>query len=101
MLSAMVYNINEVMKMTRAYTGYFQDGRFVSPEAMTIPNNVKVYIVVSDEQPTEEQEFNANEKQMLELIKNIPTRTLEVNEQGHIIVDKEKDPDLYDWAVNG
>jgi DNA-damage-inducible protein J len=42
-------------------------------------------------------------EQVLELIKrkNIPIKTVEVNEQGHIIVDKEKDPELYDWAVNG
>jgi hypothetical protein len=26
---------------------------------------------------------------------------LQVNEKGHIIVDKDKDPELYDWAVNG
>ncbi|MCL2086088.1 MAG: type II toxin-antitoxin system RelB/DinJ family antitoxin [Oscillospiraceae bacterium] len=33
--------------------------------------------------------------------KGIPHKTVEVNEQGHIFVDKDKDPDLYDWAVNG
>ncbi|GHU51268.1 hypothetical protein AGMMS49975_04140 [Clostridia bacterium] len=32
---------------------------------------------------------------------NIPVRELDVDENGHIIVDKDKDPDLYDWAVNG
>ena len=31
----------------------------------------------------------------------IPTITLEVNDEGQILVDKDKDPDLYDWAVNG
>jgi DNA-damage-inducible protein J len=41
--------------------------------------------------------------QLLELIKtkNIPIKSVEVNANGHIIVDKEKDPELYDWAVNG
>ena len=33
--------------------------------------------------------------------KNIPRKTVEVNEKGYIIVNKDKDPELYDWAVNG
>ena len=42
-------------------------------------------------------------EQMLDIIKrkNIPHRAVEVNAKGHIIVDKDKDPELYDWAVNG
>lgn len=42
-------------------------------------------------------------EQVLEIIKskNIPHKAVEVNEEGHIIVDKDKDPELYDWAVNG
>jgi len=42
-------------------------------------------------------------EQLLDAIKrkNIPHRKVEVNSDGHIIVDKEKDPELYDWAVNG
>ena len=35
---------------------------------------------------------------------NIPTVTLEVDENGHIIVDeglKNQHPDIYDWVVNG
>ena len=35
------------------------------------------------------------------LRKNIPIETLKADEQGNIIIDKEKHPDLYDWAVNG
>ena len=31
--------------------------------------------------------------------KNIPHKAVEANAQGHINVDK--DPELYDWAVNG
>ena len=40
---------------------------------------------------------------VMDLIKkrNTPHKTVEVNEKGHIIVDKDKDPELYDWAVNG
>ena len=42
-------------------------------------------------------------EKILDIIKqkNIPHKTVEVNEDGHIIIDKDKDPDLYDWAVNG
>ena len=33
--------------------------------------------------------------------KNIPRVRLEADENGHAFVDKEKHPDIYDWAVNG
>ena len=33
--------------------------------------------------------------------KSVPIETLEADEKGNIIIDKEKYPDLYDWAVNG
>ena len=35
------------------------------------------------------------------LQKDIPIETLEADKDGNIIIDKEKHPDLYDWAVNG
>ena len=31
----------------------------------------------------------------------IVPQTLEVTEEGHVLIDKNKDPELYDWAVNG
>ena len=51
-------------------------------------------------QPTVAETYG---QQLLDLIekKGIPNKNVEVNEKGHIIVDKDKDPDLYDWAVNG
>ncbi|MCL2048182.1 MAG: hypothetical protein FWG87_05595 [Defluviitaleaceae bacterium] len=51
-------------------------------------------------QPTHAQTYG---EQVLDLIKrrNIPHKAVEVNAEGHIIVDKYKDPELYDWAVNG
>jgi DNA-damage-inducible protein J len=51
-------------------------------------------------QPTVVQTYG---EQVLDIIKrkNIPHKTAHVNEDGHIIADKDKDPDLYDWAVNG
>jgi DNA-damage-inducible protein J len=33
--------------------------------------------------------------------KNIPRVKLEADENGHAIVDKDKHPEIYDWAVNG
>jgi DNA-damage-inducible protein J len=33
--------------------------------------------------------------------KNIPRVKLEADENGHAIVDKDKHPDIYDWAANG
>ena len=42
-------------------------------------------------------------EQVLDIIKrkNIPHKTVNVSPDGHILVDKDQDPDLYDWAVNG
>lgn len=33
--------------------------------------------------------------------RNIPAVELESDGHGNIIIDKEKHPELYDWAVNG
>ncbi|MCL1995398.1 MAG: hypothetical protein FWG63_04245, partial [Defluviitaleaceae bacterium] len=51
-------------------------------------------------QPTVAQTYG---EQLLDIIKRkgIPHKTVEVNAEGHILVDKDKDPELYDWAVNG
>ena len=35
------------------------------------------------------------------LKKGVPIETLEADEHGNIIIDKNKHPDLHDWAVNG
>ena len=35
------------------------------------------------------------------LRKGVPIETLEADTHGNIVIDKEKNPDLYDWAVNG
>ena len=42
-------------------------------------------------------------EQLLDLIKRkgIPNIILPADENGHAYIDKEKHPDLYDWAVNG
>ena len=33
--------------------------------------------------------------------KNIPEVVLDFDENGNIVIDKNKHPELYDWAVNG
>ena len=33
--------------------------------------------------------------------KNIPRAKLEADENGNAIVDKDKHPEIYNWAVNG
>ena len=33
--------------------------------------------------------------------RNIPRVKLETDENGYAIVDKDKHPEIYDWAVNG
>jgi hypothetical protein len=35
------------------------------------------------------------------IAKNIPRIRLEADENGRAFVDKERHPDIYDWAVNG
>ena len=32
---------------------------------------------------------------------DIPEITLECDENGNLIIDKDKHPDLYDWVLNG
>jgi hypothetical protein len=51
-------------------------------------------------QPSAAQTYG---NQLLDLIqqKGIPNVTLPADENGHAYIDKEKHPDLYDWAVNG
>jgi addiction module RelB/DinJ family antitoxin len=52
-------------------------------------------------QPTADEPNYAQQLHDIIKRKNIPHKTVEVNAEGHIIVDKDKDPELYDWAVNG
>jgi len=53
--------------------------------------------------PFQPEPLPSSGERLLDAIKrkNIPHKTVEVNAEGHIIVDKDKDPELYDWAVNG
>jgi len=51
-------------------------------------------------QPTVAQSYS---EQVLNIIrlKSIPNITLPSDENGNAYIDKEKHPELYDWAVNG
>jgi addiction module RelB/DinJ family antitoxin len=53
--------------------------------------------------PFQPEPLPSTEEQLLAAIKrkNIPHKTVEVNAEGHIIVDKDQGPELYDWTVNG
>jgi DNA-damage-inducible protein J len=34
-------------------------------------------------------------------VSNIPEVTLERDENGNVVIDRDKHPEMYDWAVNG
>ena len=53
--------------------------------------------------PFQPEPLPSNEEQLLAAIKkkNIPNITLSADENGHAFIDKEKHPELYDWAENG
>ena len=82
----------------QAYEGYFENGQIhILGHTTHIEGRRRAFITILDEPP---QTYG---EQILEIIKrkNIPHKTVEVNAEGHIVVDKDKDPELYDWAVNG
>jgi len=33
--------------MVQTYQGYFQNGRFISPELIAIPDNIEVYVMIT------------------------------------------------------
>ena len=53
--------------------------------------------------PFQPEPLPTNGEQLLAAIKRkgIPHITLPADENGHAFIDKEKHPELYDWAVNG
>ena len=83
----------------QAYEGYFENGQFYMRDKthINIKGRKRAFITILDEP------VQTYGEQILDIIKqkNIPHKTFDVNAEGHIIVDKDKDPELYDWAVNG
>jgi DNA-damage-inducible protein J len=53
--------------------------------------------------PFQPEPLPSTGEQLLAAIKrkNIPHKAVDVNAEGHISVDKDTDPELYDWAING
>ncbi|MDR2357301.1 MAG: type II toxin-antitoxin system RelB/DinJ family antitoxin [Oscillospiraceae bacterium] len=53
--------------------------------------------------PFQPEQAARNRERLLAAInsKKIPNITLTADENGRAIIDKEINPDLYDWAVNG
>jgi addiction module RelB/DinJ family antitoxin len=60
-------------------------------------------IIAVESLPFQPEPLPTNGQRLLDAIKRkrIPHMAVEINAEGHIIVDKDEDPDLYDWAVNG
>jgi hypothetical protein len=82
--------------MLQSYEGYFEKGQFFPKESTdNIIGRRKVVMTVLDEPTLDEQIIVA-------ALKRNPKRVrLEADENGRILVDKEKHPDIYDWVVNG
>ena len=57
-------------------------------------------IIAARALPFQPEPIPTNGEQLLAAIKrkNIPHKSVDVNAEGHIIADKDKDPELYDWA---
>ena len=51
------------MEMAKTYQGYFQQGQFISIETVSIPDNVEVYVVVTDNVLTETKKTKSQKQQ--------------------------------------
>ncbi|MCL2098847.1 MAG: type II toxin-antitoxin system RelB/DinJ family antitoxin [Oscillospiraceae bacterium] len=60
-------------------------------------------IIAARTLPFQPEPLPSTGERLLDAIKrkNIPNITLPTDENGHAFIDKEKHPELYDWAVNG
>jgi len=78
--------------------GYYNSGNFYAfnlPE--NIADNQRVIITL-----VEESEVTLDEQIISAALKNNPKRvTLQKDEDGNVIIDKDLHPDIYEWAVNG
>ena len=51
---------------------------------------------------TAREELSLDEQIVAAALKRNPKRvSLPVDENGNVIIDKEKHPDIYEWALNG
>jgi len=60
-------------------------------------------IIAVNALPFQPEPIPSTGEQVLAVIKrkDIPNITLRADENGHALIDKEKHPGLYDWAVRG
>ena len=79
------------MKMVKTYQGFFRNGKFVPLEEVTIPENVEVYVMVTER----------------EVISEMPSKTPEVTKEtlareqevcAAPIIWKNRPPDQKDFA---
>ena len=50
------------MQMLKTYQGYFNEGQFVPFETVSIPNNVEVYVVITDNALAETKNTNSQKQ---------------------------------------
>ena len=61
--------------MVQTFQGYFQEGRFVSPQAASIPECVEVYVVVTNKAVSAEQAESQKKRQtFVEFTQDAKTR---------------------------
>ena len=73
--------------------------------ALTMTEAITLFLIQCDMQQGLPFEIRipSNKERLLAAIdrKGIPTITLPLDENGNAFIDKEKYPELYDWAANG
>ena len=57
--------------MVQTYQGYFQEGRFVSPQANSIPENVEVYVLVTNKAVLVEKTLVEKQREAFEKFVNV------------------------------
>jgi acyl dehydratase len=59
------------MKMFTTYKGYFKNGRFISSEPVTIPDDIEVHVTVISDNPIDETTAQRQYEAMKELIEEM------------------------------
>ena len=83
----------------QAIRAIYDGVNFTPKQPIPVKGNYEVEITFLN--PVEPTDFSKTSISEIIKRKNIPRKPVEVNAEGHIVVDKDKDPELYDWAVNG
>jgi hypothetical protein len=51
--------------MIQAYQGYFKDGSFVSYEPVTIPENVEVYVMITEKELPSDKSISQRQREAM------------------------------------